>query len=40
LKSVDRYGIMNANAFIIIYLNALADTQIGDLLPAYQAIIS
>ena len=33
------YGIMNANAFIIFYLNALADTQIKDLLPAYRAII-
>ena len=30
---------MNAKAFIIYYLNALADTQIGDLLPAYRAII-
>ena len=28
------YGIMNAEAFIIIYLKALADTQIKDLLPA------
>ena len=26
-------------AFIILYLNALADTQIFDLLPAYRAII-
>jgi hypothetical protein len=34
------YDIMNAKAFIIVYLNALADTQIGDLLPAYRAIIS
>ncbi len=44
-------NIMNAKAFIIVYLNALADTiivylnaladtQIGDLLPAYRAIIS
>ena len=30
---------MNANAFIIIYYNALADPQIRDLLPAYRAII-
>ena len=27
-------------AFIIIYLNVLADTQINDLLPAYRTIIS
>jgi len=34
------YDIMNAEAFIINYLKALADTQICDLLPAYRAIIS
>ena len=34
------YDIMNANAFIINYFKALADTQIRDLLPAYRAIIS
>ena len=34
------YDIMNAKAFIIIDLKALADTQIRDLLPAYRAIIS
>ena len=27
-------------AFIIIYLNVLADTQIKDLLPAYRTIIA
>ena len=31
---------MNAKAFIIYYLNALAGTQIKDLLLAYRAIIS
>ncbi|MBR3667018.1 MAG: hypothetical protein IKN66_07680 [Ruminococcus sp.] len=34
------YGIMNASAFIIIYFKALADTLIGDQLPAYRVIIS
>jgi hypothetical protein len=34
------YDIMNAEAFIISDQKALADTQIGDLLPAYRAIIS
>jgi hypothetical protein len=31
---------MNAKAFIIYYLKALADTQIKDLLPAYRAMIA
>ncbi len=31
---------MNADAFIIIYSNVLADTQIRDLLPANRTIIS
>jgi len=40
LKNTAKYDIMNAKAFIINYFNALADTQITDLLPAYRAIIS
>ena len=40
LKESKIYDIMNAEAFIINYLKALADTQICDLLPAYRAIIS
>ena len=34
LKFAIIYGIMNAKAFIILYPNALADTQIRDLFPA------
>ena len=34
------YDIMNAKAFIINYLKALADMQIKDQLPAYWAIIT
>ena len=40
LKYYYFYGIMNAKAFVILDLKALADTQIRDLLPAYRAIIS
>jgi hypothetical protein len=34
LQLLLKYAIINAKAFIIIYLKALADTQIRDLLPA------
>ena len=34
MKNIEKYGIMNAKAFIIHDLNALADAQIKDLLPA------